>query len=74
MHAACIESYIDSVARCERSVSLSTLEVLAGTLRVSVSSLHTHRRGFRALRNYSGREGTLFRAGRRRGVFFAFAC
>ena len=34
-------TYIGSVERCERNVTLSTLEALAGALRVSVSRLLT---------------------------------
>lgn len=34
-------TYIGSVERCERNVTLSTLEVLAGALRVSVPELLT---------------------------------
>lgn len=34
-------TYVGSVERCERNVTLSTLEVLAGTLGVSVPDLLT---------------------------------
>jgi len=36
-------TYIGSVERCERNVTLSTLEVLAAALRVSVPELLTNR-------------------------------
>jgi transcriptional regulator with XRE-family HTH domain len=36
-------TYIGSIERCERNVTLSTLEVLADALRVSVTDLLTRR-------------------------------
>lgn len=36
-------TYVGSVERCERNVTLSTLEVLASTLKVSVPDLLTQR-------------------------------